>query len=510
MSATADRDRLTTSEHLSRRQLLKGAAGLAALGGAGFAGSRLLAAGGPTGPRLVALDSGHTQPVRAFHSRPDLHPPSVSIGGRRGAPGFLLMSPSAQETSSGSQAGPLLVDHRGEPVWFSPLSGGQTAANVRIQSFQGEPVLTWWEGQVTSGYGQGEAVILDRSYRELARVRAANGLQMDLHEFLLTAEGTALFTCYPKTVEADLSSIGGSRQQGVLEPVIQEVDVRSGRLVFEWRPIDHVSPAESYLGLGDPYDYLHANSIAVTQDGNLLVSARHTWTLYKIDRRTGEVIWRLGGKRGDYRLTNGAEFAWQHNATQLADNELTLFDDGSDGSTNTEKQSRGIRLMFDEIRRTARLGRAYTHPKVLTTAMGSMQVLPDGHVVVGWGTEPYTSEYTADGRLVQDARLPGQLNSYRGFRFPWHARPAEAPAVAVPRERGSASKTVYASWNGATHVHYWQVHLGTSPRGMRPIGVATRRGFETAIPLDATERYVAVSALAADGTRLGTSQTLRA
>lgn len=502
-TATAEHERLT------RRQLLKGAAGLAMLGGgAGFAASVLQGSQAPR-PTLPTATSGLTDPVRLFLSRPDLRPPTLTVTGRRRASGLLFLGPSATDAQHGSQTGPMLVDHHGQPVWFKPLPTGQWATNVRMQTFKGKPVLTWWEGTSGNGYGQGEAVVADTSYHELARVRAANGRQMDLHEFVLTPEGTALFTCYPRTVHSDLSSIGGARNAPVLESVIQEVDVRSGRLLFEWRSLDHIAPAESYLAVSDPYDYLHLNSIALTADGNLLVSGRETWSLYKLERRSGTVIWRLGGKQTDFTMGKDAQFSWQHHATPLTDGAISVFDDGSDG-TKTEPQSRGIVLSVDERRGAVKLARSYTHPKAISTAaMGSMQLLPNGNALVGWGVDPSASEFTRDGRLIGDVTMPTGVDSYRALRFDWRAAPATTPAVAVQQQTRGAARTLYASWNGATHARFWQVHAGTSARDLRPLGIARHRGFETAIQIGRGTGYVAVSALDRTGSHLSTSRAIR-
>jgi hypothetical protein len=502
--ATARGDRLT------RRQAIKGgAAGLALLGGGGLTVSLIEGGKKPLRlkPTLPAFASGGIDPARAFVSRPDLDPPAVMIAGGRGSSGLLLLGPGA---GVASQPGPLLVDHRGQPVWFVPLGERQAVANVRVQTLHGEPVLTWWEG-TWNVYGQGEAVIMDSSYRELARVRAANGREMDVHEFVLTPEGTALFTCSPESVQADLSSIGGPRSAPVLQSIIQEVDLRSGRLLFEWRSLDHIPVSESYAPVSEPYDYMHLNSIAVADDGNLLVSARHAWSVYKLERRTGAVMWRLGGKRTDFAMGKDAQFAWQHHASPIGAGLITLFDDGSDGNTASESQSRGIFLGIDSRNRAVKLLRSYTHPNpILATAMGSVQALPNGHVLVGWGLDQCVSEFGASGEWVNDAILPSGLNSYRAFRFPWHGQPAESPVVALRRGPSTKLTTVYVSWNGATHFHLWQVHVGTSARELRPVGIAARQGFETAIPLRTNGGYLAVSALDRFGKRLATSPVVRA
>src|SRR5262249_18267035 len=172
-------------------------------------------------------------------------------------------------------------------------SGGKLAADFGVQIHKGQPVLTWWEGAVNGGNGAGEYVIADASYTEIQRVKPLNGYAGDLHEFLLTGNGTALFLCGNQVDPPP----GNDAAVPLFEDVIQEVDLDTGALVFEWHGADHVQPEESYVNPptagGQAYDYMHANSIEVDRDGNLLVSARNTCTIYKIDRTTGNVVWRL-------------------------------------------------------------------------------------------------------------------------------------------------------------------------------------------------------------------------
>lgn len=481
------------------------AGGLALLGGGGWAATELLSgAGGDR--RLPASISGATQPARHFRSRPDLQPSAVAVTGATDQAGYLFIPPSWNDSS---QSGRLIVDNHGEPVWFEPYSGFHLATNLKAQSYRGQPVLTWWEGIVVDYFGQGEGVIADTSYREIARVRPANGRHMDLHEFRLTPEGTALFTCFPETVPVDVSALGGPRDLGVRESIVQEVDVRTGRLLLEWRSLDHIKPAESYNPMGAPWDYLHANSVAVTADGQLLISCRETWSLCKIDRRTGEVIWRLGGKRSDFAMGKDAQFAFQHHAQPIG-NTITVFDNASDGKHRHGSQSRGILLDVDETGRSVRLAQAYTHHKPLTSgAEGSVQILPEGHVLVGWGFQGYITEFDPDGKIVADARFVSPTSSYRAYRMPWQGRPLDTPAIAVQRDRATAKQTVYVSWNGATEVRGWRVLAGPEALSLSTVGVAPRRGFETAIALGRASGYVAVSALDAAGDVLATSRTLK-
>ncbi|MGB0098020.1 MAG: arylsulfotransferase family protein, partial [Solirubrobacteraceae bacterium] len=214
-------------------------------------------------------------------------------------------------------------------------------------------MLVWWEGRVLTGYGFGEAVIPDDSYREIARVKAANGRHIDLHELTLTDRGTALFTCPPVTTPVDLSAIGGSSSASVRESIFQEVDIATGRLVGEWRSLGHIDPAESYRPPTDNFDYMYLNSIDVTPDGNLLISRRHTWAVYKVDRASGAVIWRLGGKRTQFAMGPSAQFAWQRDVRLPNTRTLTIFDNGDDGRTKTHRTRRLELSVEERARRVA-------------------------------------------------------------------------------------------------------------------------------------------------------------
>jgi hypothetical protein len=428
------------------------------------------------------------------------------VSGATDQPGYLFVPPS---WNNASQSGRLILDNHGEPVWFEPYSGFHLATNLKVQRYRGKPVLTWWEGRVVDYFGQGVGVIADTSYREIARVRPANGRHMDLHEFRLTAEGTALFTCFPETVRVDVSSLGGPSDLEVRQSIVQELDVATGRLLLEWRSLEHIHPSESYNPMGIPWDYLHANSVAVTNDGQLLISCRETWSLCKIDRRTGEIIWRLGGKRSDFAMGKDAQFSFQHHAQPLG-NAITVFDNASDGKHTSRSQSRGILLDVDEPGRGVRLHRSYTHPKpLLSGAEGSVQVLPSGNILVGWGFQGYMSEFAPDGTLLADAHFVAPTSSYRAYRMPWLGLPPGGPAVAVGSDRTTGKRTLYASWNGATEICGWRVHAGADASALPAVGVARRRGFETAIALGSASGHVAVSALDAAGNVLGRSRTVK-
>ena len=449
-----------------------------------------------------------------FRSRPDLSPPPVEVSTQAHdtAPGYIFVAP---QMSQAGQGGSMIVDDRGEVVWFRPLQGRQGRAHdLKVQTYRGEPVLTWTEKP-------GEYVIFDDSYREIKRFHAGNGYRGDHHEFLITSNDTALLTIFHR-VSSDLSSVGGPEEGMVLEGIAQEVDIETGEVLFEWHSLDHVGVAESYAKSGEgvrkTFDYFHINSIDVDHDSNLLISARNTFTVYKVDRNTGEVIWRLGGKKSDFEMGPGARPACQHDARRQPDGTITIFDNHvgivENGLPSVFEESRGIVLKLDEEEMRATLVREYKHPhKQFAYAAGNMQVLPNGNVFIGWGRGrtgvlPF-SEFSEDGDLNFHATLPPKNKTYRAFRFPWSARPNGAPAVEVERGRDDKELMLYVSWNGATEVSTWEVLAGPYPEQIEPLGSVPRNGFETAMSVQTPHPYIAVRGKDRSGRVLGTTAPMK-
>lgn len=446
---------------------------------------------------------GGTGEIDRFKTRPDLRPQSVSITQppTGTAPGDIFIAPKGDP----GQDGPLIVDDAGDVVWFQPAGDGRRATDFRVQQYRGRPVLTWWQGRVGFGNGAGEGIVLNSNYERVARVRAGNGYAADLHDFTLTPQGTALVTVY-QPVRRDLRSVGGSRNALVIDNVVQEIDIRTGLVVYEWHSIGHIALKESVVPLPGspnvPWDYFHLNSVDTDGEGRLLVSGRNTSAVYELSRTTGAVLWRLGGRRSDFRMGRGTRFAYQHDARRAADGTLTIYDNAA--SPPVRKHSRAIRIALDHKAKRASLVRALTHPRGLLSAnQGGLQDLPNGDTFVGWGSQPYFSEFSPDGRLIFEGRIAAGADNYRAYRFLWTGRPKSAPVAAV--ERGA----VYASWNGATGVASWQVLAGASRDALAPVATSVRTGFETAIPVPAGAAFYAVRALDAAGAQLGVSRAVK-
>ena len=456
---------------------------------------------GPSPSALAARDQGtSSSPNMHFRSQVRFRPPLVKAGRDPDTrSGDMFLTPH-----NGSQNGPMILDSTGRLIWFQPLNG-VGAFNLEKQTYQGHPVLTWWQGTLLNGHGiNGQDVIMNHSYKPIAVLKAGNGYTSDLHEFQISPQNTALIDAYVP-VHYDLSGVGGPKNGTVLDCVIQELNISTGKVLWEWHALGHIRLRYSERSArgGGTYDPYHLNSIQETSDGNYLVSLRDMWGVYKIKKSTGNVMWTIGGKHSSFKIAHGANFEWQHDARIFPKEVLTLFNDAA--LPQEESQSSAMRLQINLRTNTVSLVRRYSHsPAVLTGGEGSMQTLPNGNVFVGWGSSPEFSEYTASGRQIFSATFLIPVNSYRAYRFPWSGQPLTKPSLALaPQSNGNVK--VYASWNGATQVARWKVLGGQASTSLGWFDTTSRTGFESVATLHSEPRYLAVQALDSSGNVLATS-----
>ncbi|MEW2357786.1 arylsulfotransferase family protein [Spirillospora sp. NPDC029432] len=464
------------------------------MAGAGLVGAAAVA-GGVAAVRQEPARSAPVSGPERYVTRPDIELPEITVrrtGATAGGPLFLTPHRGTGQSDA------LIVDGEGRPVWFQRSE--RLITDLRVQTYRGEPVLTYWEGErLEGGHGRGTGIILDGSYRKIATVRTGNGVEADFHEFRLTDRGTALLIAYPK-VKADLRVLGGARDGEMVDNRIQEVDVRTGRVLLDWSARRHLALDESFVEAGEgTLDPFHVNSVEA--DGEtLLVSARNTHAVYSLDRRTGAVRWRLGGKRSDFEMGAAASFAWQHDARRVGGGRVSLFDNHIENAG--DGPSRGIVLDVDEERRRASLASTFAVGPRFGQYMGNLQSLPGGNLLVGWGSTSGATEFAADGTVVMEIGLGGSA-SYRAYRMEWEGRPATRPDVAVGPKDGNRIE-VHASWNGATGVAGWRILSGAAEGSLATAATVKRAGFETSAVIG-RRGYVAVEALDAEGAVLARS-----
>ncbi len=369
----------------------------------------------------------------------------------------------------------LIIDDNGEPVFYR-----RSTLNKALRDFSKQPngYLTYYDS-VDQRYH-----VLDSSYADVASYAAGNGYSTDSHEFLILPNGNVMLMIYAP-VTMDLTAYGGQANATVTELVLQEQDPQHN-VVFEWHSSEHIPVADtsvSLLGPG-PIDYIHGNAIEVDTDGNLLVSARHTDEIFKIDRQTGAVMWRMGGKGNQFEFLAGSpRFYHQHDMRRLPNGNLLLFNNWSAPTLAASSFSRALEYEVFEITRTVRLVKEFRNtPDTFSSAMGSSQRFANGNTGIGWGsTRPIYSEFNAAGAKVFELTMPAPLVSYRARRAVWEGHPAWPPALEV--QTAGSDLQLYYSWNGATAVADYQVFAGPSPDQMTLRSTQPRTGFETSSTL---------------------------
>jgi EmrB/QacA subfamily drug resistance transporter len=495
----------------------------------------------------TAFAGSHGAPVGAYTTRgaysfvtePTLHPPKLQREGAT-APSSELQSGYIFTTNFYNlnypplvgQSGPLILDNDLQPVWFHPVAEKLVASNLSLQSYEGKPALAWWQGVVTStgSTESGEYVVVNRHYQTVARLRGSDGWKLTLHTIVISGED--VWVTANKNVAKNLSNYGGAYNGALIDSAVQEYNLKSGKLLRSWDALEHIPLGDSRATVptnGFPWDAYHVNAIDLTGDGTFLVSMRNTWGAYLVNIATGKIEWTLGGRDSSFKFGPGAAFEWQHDVAFGAggrgvggnsESTVTLFDDhccqltGGGTSVPATGASRGLVLKLDQQTKTATLLHQYTGGDEFESEyMGDTQPLANGNTLIGWGSEPYFTEYGPSGKRLLEARFPGNDLSYRTMREPWVGEPLTDPAGAARHAGGST--TVYASWNGATELASWRVLAGADSSAgagsdagtgrMTAVASAARSGFETAISVPAGYRSFEVQALDAGGRVIGTS-----
>ncbi|MDB5349849.1 MAG: hypothetical protein JWN86_1096 [Planctomycetota bacterium] len=480
----------------------------------------------------------------SFASAPKLHPAKLNLLTRK--PGASLdrifVAPYAASSNSGAavgQTGPLIADATGNPIWYQPVSNKYSpqVLGFRAQTLFGRPVLTWWQGTLVGSTSaklppgtavSGEFVIANQHYQKIRTIPAPQGVGLDLHELLLTPQGHAYFITN-RTVRADLTAYGGSKQGTYLDPVVRELDLRTGKTVFTLDVAKHVPLGDSVVPAtaGKTWDPYHLNSVDVSPDGSqVLVSARNTWGIYDVSHTTGNLLWQLGGKENQFHLPSslvtgpfGSAFQYQHDA-RFVPGGISLYDNAGAGSPpygGPYGASRGLTLNLDLQNHAASLASPpdVHDPALFSNSQGNLQNLANGHVLIGSGLNArpgggigsHVTEYSRSGSVLADYLLDGQQISYRAFSLPWAGLPLTKPSVAGASANGRT--TVYASWNGSTETQSWELLAGPSRASLSQVSITPRSGFETAIATTAAGPFFEVKALDAGGNTLNTSAVIR-
>jgi hypothetical protein len=485
---------------------------------------------GAAGAQAAPIAAYTTKGAWSFVSAPNLHPPKLGTTRptqySKLAPGLFMVANFknlALTQPMTGQSGPLILDHHLQPVWFNPIGVNALAANLKVQSYNGKPVLSWWQGTVSASgvTTSGEDVVVDQHYRRVATLKGANGWVISEHEMVISG-ADAWVTAY-KNVPMNLTPYGGSADGIVLDSAVQEYDLATGQVLYTWdalnpggKPNVPLSQSEQKPFPGIPWDAYHINALQLTGGETFLVSLRNTWSAYMVNRLTNAIVWTLSGdpKLSTFALPKNAQFQWQHDVELHNGNVVSVFDDACCGFETISSKgvkfatptgpTRGLVLKLNLTSHTGSFVAQYTRAQNFNAAfLGNTQLLPGGNVSLSWGSQPFFSEDSSTGKVLLDAFWPVPDLNYRTYVDKWVGTPFFPPSGAV--RKNGLKATVYASWDGDTQVAGWRVLAGSSAQSLKSVAIRVKNGFETTIPLTSTFNTYKVQALDSRGRVLGTS-----
>lgn len=367
----------------------------------------------------------------------------------------------------------VIFDNSGSPVWYRRMPDERR--DMKVQKNGVLTMLARDNGNHFNGF--------DTNYHLIKTYWADNGYGVDEHELQVLPDGHYfLVGLRGETVDMTRFVSNGNPSAGVTEQIIQEFTAKD-ELVFQWRSWDHfdIRDQGQFIDItGGGFDFPHINAIDVDTDGNLLISSRSLSEITKIDRVTGEFIWRLGGNNNQMTFLNDPLLGPrnQHAIRSVGTNRYTLFDNGD---LHSPSVSRAVEYLVDPVAMTATV--VWQYPKVPTTDfysfyMGNVQRLPGGNTLINWavGNLPKLTEIRPDGTKAFEMNWADGFEAYRVWRCPWRGVAGEPYLIVEPN---SDSITLTFNQFGATNIAFYKIYGGTSPGSNDLVGEsrATRKAL---------------------------------
>jgi len=325
----------------------------------------------------------------------------------------------------------VIVSNTGELKYYNKIDDG-VPFDFKVAS---NSMLTFGimsEFYEFGGGGDTDFFLMDSSFSIVQKFQMGNGYTSDFHEFQYLPNGHVFMVAYDLQ-PVDMSELveGGHPGALVAGSVIQELD-QNGNVIFQWRSWDNYNLLDSYADLTQSiFDAIHINSIELDlSDLNIIISTLALGEATKINRNTGEIIWRMGGKNNQFTFINESQehaplyFMFQHEIRRLSNGNITMFDGGD---TERRQYSRAVEYEIDEVAKTATKVWEYRKsPDIYSPNMGSVQRLANGNTVIGWGLasmspgQPMITEVDPEGNIVAELTFDKPLTtSYRALKFEW-------------------------------------------------------------------------------------------
>ncbi|KAM3478307.1 hypothetical protein MY8738_006041 [Beauveria namnaoensis] len=428
--------------------------------------------------------------------------------------GLLFVTPgeAAERSTTENEAdveGPAIFRSNGDLVWTQ--DGWGRTRDLKVQSVGDRSYMTFWHDESSRHAGGGSYVLLDQSYEMVKELRPVGEISSRPVELKLTDDGTAIMVMHNAT---QVHNPLGSLQNGwINDAIIQEIDMTSNELVFEWRASHHFNVTMSQAATENQgqtpetaFDFFHATGIDLDHKGDYVISSRNMCNAVALRRGHGNVLWVLGGRLNSFEDASEGEAAAMISSQGIqwyGDSTLLLLDSGHmpdiEGWPGRRSNARTIHV--NTTTNTAALLRMYSTPAAETSrhSKGTVQRLRNGNVFVGWGDDnplaaTYT-EYSEDGRVLCAAHFREASVASAKFwkttsggggrvmsKYSWTGTPAAQPVIVVRPQEGA----LYVSWNGDTQTTAWLLRSNNTERGDGSLGarcVVDRAGFETRIPI---------------------------
>ncbi|MDR3668078.1 MAG: arylsulfotransferase family protein [Ignavibacteriaceae bacterium] len=317
------------------------------------------------------------------------------------SPGYYFISPSPYLE---------ILDNQGTPVFYRNVGG-----SVYDFDLQPDGELTYFIYPVNC-YG------LDSSFNLVRSFNTSDGYGVDVHELRVLPNGS--YYIFGKKVDTlDMSRIvqGGNPNALIIDGALMGYD-SSGNLIFEWDALNHynITDVDEGVDLTQPeIDFNHFNAVEFDKDGNFLISARNLDEITKVNQRTGDIIWRMGGRNNQFTFINDTlGFSRQHDIRRLSNGDISIFDNGD---FHPDQLSSVVEYKLDEVNKTATLVNRIYYDNIYTMTEGSVEELPGGNKIISWGQNwsPFLTEIAPDNSVVLDLSYQNFTDTYRAFKYPW-------------------------------------------------------------------------------------------
>ena len=322
-------------------------------------------------------------------------------------------------------------------------------------------------------------MVMDSSCNITRYIESAHGYLTDEHEFQLLPDGHYFLIAVGNRI-VDMSRIvsNGYPEARVKDTHIQEFD-ENGNIIFEWLAQEHLDIEDAtHLNLtNSKLDYSHMNSLAIDYDGHIIASVRNFNQIIKINRHTGDIIWRLGGLKNEFEFVNDEyQTAYQHDVRPVPGkpNHYTAFDNGN---FRSPRFSRAVEFSLDTTLMTATKVWEYRLPNGSTEWLGNAQRLPNGNTHINWADSsvPKATEVTPEGDVVYQADFVTPNHSYRTFRFDWEYV-MEKPCL-IAESMPSHINLIFNKF-GDNSVKEYRVYAGEKGRSLQQIAVTKNTFYQ--------------------------------